>query len=793
MAAEALAGLRVIEFGNLISAPFCSRILGDLGAEVIKVEDSEGDISRKVGPFPEDEYHPEKSGLYIYMNINKKGVSLNLSSPSGKSTLIDLIGGADVFVTNEYPEKLEQLGLNFQNLLDQFPDLIITSITPFGIHGPYRNWKGYDLNCCAVSGVSWSLGYPQRKPLSLPFGQCEFQAAYNGAAATMTALLARRKTGRGTLIDISIAQVMAYYCGTHSLIYRHRGLKWARHGRIMAGGVYPTGIYPCKDGFICIATQSTDQWKKIMELIGNPELMSDPKFQDAFTVGKDYPEEADAHFIPWLKQYSREELFKMGLKHRLTLSPLLWIDEIFSIDQFKERKFWVNLENMDGLKVTLPGLSFKLSETPWRVDFCSPKMGEHNNLLDYFKEKRKKREELSLNPQLNKPLEGYRVIDFGWNWAGPMVGQILGDMGAEVIKIESESKKDYMRAIKFLRPFFQNINRSKLSITVNLKHPKGIELVKKLVKKSDLVLDNFSAGVMKKLGLGYEDLRAVKEDIVVLSMSMAGQTGSLKGLRGFAGNSTSFGGLDGLVGYSGEEVTGLMMFGYGDVNYAIQALYATLVALYHREETGQGQFIDISQIEGVVSNLGEPILDFLWNKRRAGPQENRHRYFCPHGIYPCKGEDRWVSIVVGTEGEWESFCRGIQRLDLKEDLRFKDIKKRKKNEEELDRIIIQWTKEHDPLEAAEILQKEGVAATPVYSIEERDSDPHFQQRNLYEEIHHPKYGKAIIYKTPWQFGRFQIDFFNAPLLGQHNPYVFKTLLGYSDEEILKLKEDKIIF
>ena len=276
-------------------------------------------------------------------------------------------------------------------------------------------------------------------------------------------------------------------------------------------------------------------------------------------------------------------------------------------------------------------------------------------------------------------------------------------------------------------------------------------------------------------------------------MSMAGQTGSLREIRGFAGNSSSFGGLDGLVGYSNNEITGLMMFGYGDVNYAIQALYATLVALYYREMTGRGQFIDISQIEGVVTNLGEPIIDYLWNKRRVGPQENKHRYFCPHGIYPCKGADRWVSIVVGSEEEWKGLCRAIQRLDLKEDNRFKDMESRKKNEEELEQILIQWTSERTPKEAAEILQKEGVASTPVYSIEERDADMHFIERNLFEEINHPEYGKAIIYHTPWKFDRFQRELFPAPLLGQHNDYVFKKILGFSEEEIIQLKEEKVIF
>jgi len=792
---QALKGLRVIEYGKLISAPFCARILGDMGAEVIKVEEGEGDISRKIGPFPEDDYHPEKGGLFHYLNANKKGVLIDVESAKGRSTLLKLIREADVFIENESPLRIEKLGLNYQSLSEINPPLIMTSITPYGQTGPYRDWKGYDLNCCAVSGVSWVLGFPHREPLSLPFGQCEFQAAYNGAAATIAALLARRKTGRGALVDISIAQVMAYYCGTHSVIYRNRGIKWARIGRGMAGGVYPTGFFPCKDGFICVASQSSYQWKKIMELMGNQELINNPKFQDAFTIGKDYPEKADAYFYPWLSQYSREDLFKIALKYRLTLSPVIYIDDLLSIDQFRERKFWINLKTEDELKITIPGLSFKLSESPWKINSPAPKLGEHNEDFFHHFERRGtgQIDKHFHHDKLIKPLEGYRLIDFGWNWAGPMVGQILGDMGAEVIKVESESRKDYMRTIKFLQPFFQNINRSKLSITVNIKHPKGLGLIKSLVKKSDLVLDNFSAGVMKKLGLGYEALRAVKENIIVLSMSMAGQTGTLNEMRGFAGNATSFGGLESLVGYPENGIAGLMMFGYGDVTYAIQAIYASLAALYYREETGKGQFIDVSEIEAVASNLGEPVLDYLWNRRRAGPQGNQHRYFCPHGIYPCKGEDRWVSIVVGTEEEWEGLCKAINRLDLKEDIKFFDIRSRKRNEEELEKILIQWTKKHDPKEAVEILQREGVAGAPVYTIEERDADLHFRERNLFEEVNHPEYGKAIIYNTPWRFDRLQGEISPTPSLGQHNDYVFKDLLGLSDIEINQLKEEKVIY
>jgi len=794
MGKQALAGLKVVEFGNYITAPFCSRIMADLGAEVIKVEPPSGDIARGYGPFPGDKKGPDQSGLFLSLNSGKKGVSLDLEVKKGQEAVREILKDADIFVENSNPSSfMAERGLDYPSLAKANPGLVMVSISPYGRTGPYKDYMGYDINASALGGLSINLGNPDREPLVIPYSQCDYQAALHAAAAAITAVLARGKLGRGQYIDISVSDVVLYCVRGMFLVTRWGG--WKRKGKRPLVSVYPTGYFDCKDGNVCIATQTSRQWRKFIELMGNPEWSNDPYMRDGLQLGVQNPDKGDEVFKPWLAQFTREEVDKMARDHGITMGIVKRINEMVEEEHLKVRGLWTEIDDPELGKIRIPGMAYQMSATPWQINKPAPRLGEHNS--EYLSGKGKKKPKSAgagtEGKKIAKPLEGYRILDFGWNWAGPMAAQIMGDMGAEVIKIESATRQDVTRFLEYVKDFFQHNNRSKLSVTIDIKKPKGVELVKRLAKMSDIVLDNFASGVMEKNGLGYGSLREANPQIIAVSMSMAGQKGPRNDMKGFASIASSFSGLEGLVGYEDLGSVGLMSFGLGDVDIAIQGLYGVLAAVYHRERTGEGQFVDVSQIETIVDLMGEPILDYFLNNRVAGPRGNFHSEMAPHGMYPAKGEDEWISIAVGSEEEWKNFCKAIGEPSWTKEDRFQTMKSRLEHHAELDKLVSDWTRQQDRYGAMEVLQKAGVAAAPVLGIEDGDADPHIQSRGFRTEWEEPDGKKTDMYETPWKFSETQGRIWRLiPGLGEHNDYVFKEVMGMSEEEYQQLIEEEVI-
>ena len=411
-------------------------------------------------------------------------------------------------------------------------------------------------------------------------------------------------------------------------------------------------------------------------------------------------------------------------------------------------------------------------------------------------------------------LDRYRIIDMGNVLAGPMVSQLMADMGAEVIKVETRTRLDGTRRGRpivgediaggdrgqwpELQPLFHCLNRNKMGITVNLKEAQGLSLLKELVSVSDVVINNYSPGVMDRMGLGYSVLRSIRPDIIVASMPGAGEKGPLKDVLAYASITSALSGLMGLIGYpstdtgdgDGGSLAGQTQGPWCDVIASLTTLIAILAALRHRNADGEGQYIEIAHLEASASLLGEAMMDYGMNRRGIGVQGTRHPLMAPHANYPCRGEDRWVSIAIQTDGEWEAFREATGSLSWTADPRFRDAYSRSLHLEELDQLVGQWTSVRTPEEAAEILQNAGVAAIPVMNIQDQFTNPQFQERGLFVESEHPKVGIEWIPGIPWQLsdtpGQVRR---HAPLLGEHNQFVIQELLGHT-EESLRLLEDQ---
>jgi benzylsuccinate CoA-transferase BbsF subunit len=397
------------------------------------------------------------------------------------------------------------------------------------------------------------------------------------------------------------------------------------------------------------------------------------------------------------------------------------------------------------------------------------------------------------------PLAGIRVTDFTWAWAGPHGTLLLAMLGAEVIKIESRTRLDHSRlrsiqigALKTgpdASAIFNDLNLGKLSLTLNLRKEEARDVVRRLVEQSDVVVQNMRPGVLDRLGIGYQDLRQVKPDIIMLSSSAVGATGPEKSYGGYAPTFAALSGIADLTGYPDQRP--ILLSGSVDLRVGTACAFAVLAALHHREQSGEGQHIDLSSTEVLSSMVGEAFLEYSMCGRVPKRSGNRDSIMAPHGCYRCAGEEkRWISIAVGSEAEWEALKSVLADPEL-EDEAFATPQGRWRDQEQIDTLVERWTRQRDPVEATEILQRAGVAALPVQTSLSVSSDPQVRERGVLTRVEHPVVGERIVVGPPWKCEGVGVRA-AAPLIGQHNDYVLGEVLGMSRQEIDRLAQEGVL-
>jgi crotonobetainyl-CoA:carnitine CoA-transferase CaiB-like acyl-CoA transferase len=383
MASDMLAGVRVVEFGEGIAVPYCGKLLADFGAEVIKIEPPDrGDRSRHHGPFPGDRPHPERSGLFLALNANKLGLTLNPAMPTGRQLLGDMLRQADVFIHQTAPQRLEALDLTSATLRQAYPRLVATSITPYGQTGPYRDYQSTDITVCALGGLSEGLGEEPRPPLAGPFSQAGYQAGLSAAGATALALLVRESSGQGQTIDIGAADVLAtLQTGVYLNNYLFDGSCSMRSDRFGARTIYPAHFFRCLDGFMWVTAPQWAQWERLLTMIGRPDLADDERFHNRHTIAAVPPPELEVPLAQWFMTRTREEIFALCRRQRLPITPVYTIAELVEHPQLVARGFIMAIEQPGVGTLRLPGLPMQLSKTPWRVRRPAPLLGEHNEQI----------------------------------------------------------------------------------------------------------------------------------------------------------------------------------------------------------------------------------------------------------------------------------------------------------------------------------------------------------------------------------------------------------------------------
>jgi benzylsuccinate CoA-transferase BbsF subunit len=403
--------------------------------------------------------------------------------------------------------------------------------------------------------------------------------------------------------------------------------------------------------------------------------------------------------------------------------------------------------------------------------------------------------------QTKQALEGLKVVELGTAAVGPMIGKYLADFGAEVIRVESSVYPDLTR---LSAPFkdgipglnrsssFTNSNTSKRSIVIDFNHPKGREIGKKLMTWPDVVIENFAPGIVAKWGLHYEKLRKLKPDIIMLSASAQGQTGPRSKIASFG---FQLKGLTGFVHFTGwpDRPAAVPPFAVTDFVSPLLAVVAILAALDYRHRTGKGQYIDISQSEASLHFLSPAVMDYFANHRVQTRQGNWSPHAAPHGVYRCKGDDRWCAIAVFSDAEWHAFCAAMGNPTWTKDSRFGTLLGRKEDETEMDKLVEQWTINNTPEKVMTLLQSAGISASIVQNPEDlNDRCPQLRHRDYRPVVNHAELGlhrhagwPCVLSQTPFQLRP-------APCLGQDNEYVCTTILGMSDREFLELLESGVL-
>jgi benzylsuccinate CoA-transferase BbsF subunit len=400
------------------------------------------------------------------------------------------------------------------------------------------------------------------------------------------------------------------------------------------------------------------------------------------------------------------------------------------------------------------------------------------------------------------PLEGIRVADFGQMWAGPHLSQWLSVLGAEVIKIETSLRLDFMRQVgqppallgkgPNAGSAYSSLACGKKSVVLNMNTPKAQELAKKLIKISDIVTENFGGNILERWGLSYDEMKKIKPDIIAYAGSGYGRSGPYKDRPSYAEIVESYDGSTYANGWPGGDPNTVGPSPWTDATQAMHGAFAVMAALYHRNQTGEGQYIDSAMIAGSANFLGELIMGNIINGTLGERIGNHDSAMAPHSCYRCAGDDGWVAIAVAGEKEWQAFCRVLGNPEWTKKAEFSDELSRWNNQDELDKLIEAWTLKHHSYEVTEMLQKAGVMATPSLSTKQFVEDQHVKEREFMFTTDHPVMGKILLTGVPWRLSDSpKGNYTYPPLLGEHNDYVFGQLLGLSKEELQKCREEKV--
>lgn len=770
-----LAGIRVLEVGGF-SAAFAGKLLAEAGAEVTRLVLPAGDGLESEPPF----FGATRTSIQnTWYHLGKRLLALNQADPAAR--LRTAVVDADILLEDAtWPGHSSSDDLRQVN-----PRLVQVSISPFGLSGPRAAWRANDLVANAMSGAASVTGSAASGPISGYGNQTHHTTGLYAAICALAALRAARASGTYQHIDLSEHEALVSCTEQVLMQWFFPNGAWGnaiapRQGSKHWSGAYE--VYAGRDGhgvMVTAALRFADVLLPWLVEDGAAEDLADPeKYPTLFALIRDLPHVMEV-LRQWVATYDGEALFYEGQRRHQPFGVVWNIEEAAARSpQLAARSYFQPIEVPGGGPVRFPGRLFRTSAD-------GPRLGLAQDVDEVAWQPR----ETPLDgPRVasSRPLEGIRVLDFTHVLAGPFGTRVLGDLGADVIKVGTAARSGGANSPD--HPYYTMWNRNKRSVTINMASAEGRDFARRLALKCDVIIENFSAGVLQRWGLDRAGLHAEHPGVTVIHMGGAGQDGPWRDFVTFAPTIHALTGLTYLTNPPGEHLLGYG-FSLTDHLSGLAGALAALEGIAHRDRTGEGIEVDLSQYELGMGLMGLSLLDYFANGVNPEPVGNRHPFNAeaPHGIYPALGDDRWIALAVRGDDEWRRFA-GLPGLELIDDPRFTTHELRVTNQDALDADIRKWSSVRDANDLAELCEAAGLAAGPVQDARDLvESDPQLAARGFFGTAVGASLGEHGIDQFPALFnGERPSTYDGVHAIGQDTFEVASELLSLSDEEVADL-------
>jgi crotonobetainyl-CoA:carnitine CoA-transferase CaiB-like acyl-CoA transferase len=799
----ALQGLRVLDLATS-RAELCGRTLAELGADVVKVEPPSGVESRHLPPIAPD----GRSLYWDSVGVGKSSVAADLTTEAGRAAVRELAGHADVLIESFDPGVMADHGLSYDDLAAVNPELVYVSVTPYGQDGPKARWAASDLTLEAAGGRLALQRDDGRPPVPIGYPQASFHAGVQAAADALVALHARRRTGRGQHLDVSMQAVMV-----HTLFSQASGARL--NDAVESVGTMDDpdadraaklkllpGIWACADGYVA-APLTAGALPLVAHIMREEPVDDDLAAYDWNRLVADVlrgrvEDEFVLRALRVVERFflarTKAELFALAFSGDFRLGPLQTTRDLLDDPHLRARGYWPTVAG-----ITRPGPAVRFGATPMEVDLAvtaAPGSERPEDVAARWPARAAAPSPPPSGGSSASAFAGLKVADFSWVAVGPTIGRAFADHGATVVRVESAKRLDVARTLAPWKGdakgvndsnWYAHYNAGKLGLALDLSSEEGRAVARRLIDWADVVIESFSAGTMAKLGLDYETVSATNPGLVMLSTSLLGQTGPLATFAGFGQQAVGLCGISTITGWPDRPPLP-PMGAYTDVVAPKYGIAAIAAALHARARDGRGQYLDLSQVEASIRFIEPLVLDESVNGRTAGRPGLRSDRACPHGVYPLAGENRYAAIAVETDEQWRALRRllGDALSPFDEDL---DLAGRRAVEDRIDAAIAEWTSSPSRTgeEVERTLAADGVPAARVAKPAQVAHDPQLEHRGFFVPLDHTAMGRCD-YEAPAT--RFSADPHllrkAAPCLGEHTDVVLTELLGYGTDEVERL-------
>ena len=770
-----LTGVRVVDCTTEIAGPYCSKLLADAGADVVKVEPSEGDPLRHWG----------SGALFEFLNTSKRSVQGDAG---------DLLTEADVFVSNE--------PVDTGALWAENPSLVVVTITPFGGEGPWAGRPSTEFTLQAACGSIGQRGLPEQPPLSAGGRLGEWMSGTYAALGAIAALREAFRCGRGELVDVAMLDCMAVTMVTYPSVFA----SFAGWPKVTGTGrtIEVPSIEPTRDGYFVVTTNSAQQFQDFLFMIERPDLVADP---DLAQVAKRFRRREE--FLSAVHQYTTQhttaEVLESAALFRIPAGPLLDGSNMTEFEQFVVRGVFV--PNPSG-RFHQPRVPYRISGVSPRPFSPAPRLDQHGGSVDWPQRTdaltRAGRSTDAGSPDAAEgwrlPLADIRVVDCTAWWAGPVATAALAALGADVIKVESVTRPDNMRFASTRpptqdrwwewSPIFHAANAGKRGVTFDLSRPEGSEMFERLLRTADVLVENFTPRVMEQFGFGWDRVHGLNDRLVMVRMPAFGLDGPWRDRTGFAQTMECLTGMSWLTGFA--DGPPVLVRGACDPLAGMHAVIALMLALTEREQCGEGVLVEAAMVESVLNAAAEQVVEYGSSKTLLCRDGNRGPQAAPQGVYRCAGEDQWVAIAIARDDQWRSLrsLLGDPPWARSDDLTHSVG--RRAAHDHIDRELSSWTSQRSAEESARKLLGVGIPSAVVVPPRDIAANPQLRYRGLFETEEHATTGAHEIPTLPFRFSR--VDHWlrlPAPTLGRDNDAVLENL-GYSRETIEGFRQSGLV-